>query len=85
LRTRTCFVRITAARHDAGHIVIGKADLAAMGNDSTTWPIVLTSVWCRHADVEGISLQQAAERMLTRNKVMAWMENATAQDIAGLT
>jgi hypothetical protein len=23
--------------------------------------------------------------MLTRNKVMAWMENATAQDIAGLT
>ena len=37
-----------------------------MGNDSTTWRIVLTSVWGRHADVEGIS--PASRRMFAARK-----------------
>jgi hypothetical protein len=40
--------------------------LGRMGNDPTTWRIVLTSVWCRHADVEGIS--PASRRMFAARK-----------------
>jgi hypothetical protein len=48
-----------------------------MGNNSTTWPIVLTSVWCRHADVEGISPASSGTDT-DEKQVMGWMENATA-------
>jgi hypothetical protein len=37
-----------------------------MVNDPTTRRIVLTSVWCRHADVEGISA--ASRRMFAARK-----------------
>jgi putative ABC transport system substrate-binding protein len=40
--------------------------LGCMGNDPTTWRIVLTNVWCRHADVEGIS--PASRRMFAARK-----------------
>src|SRR5258707_8248346 len=40
--------------------------LGCMGNDSTAWRIVLTSVWCRHANVEGIS--SASRRLFAARK-----------------